>query len=278
MRNVFKRERSYPVASIAGSLVYSVPVGPGGGYGWGGGPRMFVGPSRGPTTAVELGAEGDFVEGDPSCGPLPGDLGFPHATRWPGYPRQWEQPFYATTGEFGGLTQSRVSTVFACTDLISRTLATMSLRVLSGNVPQLPPAWIENPEPAIYTSIVEAIQALINSLLHRGQAFAVPTARNTDNSVARWVVVNPDVTKVEQGPGGMPVYHVGELPVDRGDILHMRYQTWPGTVTGIGPLDACGRNLMSADALERWGTELAVTNGIPTAVLQAQAKLTLAKR
>jgi HK97 family phage portal protein len=174
----------------------------------------------------------------------------------------------------GALLEGRVSTVFTCTDLISRLLSTMGLEVIgSDGATQFPPPWTENPEPILYTSIVDAMKQLVNSLLHRGEAFLIPTARYADGMVARWAVLNPDYVKVEAGTGGMPEYSIGGLVIERPNILHIRYQVWPGNVHGVGPLEACWRNLLSADAMERWGTELALTNGIPVAVLQSQAKL-----
>ena len=260
---------------------YGRPVGPGGGYGWGGGPRRFVGSSRGPMPIVEVGREGDFPEGGHDWGPAPGDLGFPHSTRWPGWVPSWEQPFYATGSGFGGdrflggaLLESRVSTVFACTDLISRTLSTMDVRRYIAETPLESLPWMENPEPEIYASMVDAMKALVNSLLHRGNAIVAPTARYEDGSVARWVVLNPDYVSIEPGANGMPRYEVGGIDIPADQLLHLRYQVWPGLVSGIGPLEACARNLISADAMERWGTELALTNGIPVAVLSSEAKLT----
>lgn len=261
-------------------------VGPGGGKWWGGGPRFFVGGTRGPTF-TELGRAGDFVEGGDGSR-QPDDLGFPVASRWPGYPSSWTPPFMDTGGPFTGgegypggsflgggpALAGRVSTVFACTDLVSRTLATMGMKVLVNGTPVPPPDWIDNPEPEIYTSIVEAVQAAVNSLLHRGECIIAPTARYDDNTVARWVVLNPDMVNIEAGDNGMPLYDIGGIPIPRTELLHIKYQTWPGSVHGVGPMEACWRNLVSADAMQSWGTELAVSNGIPTAVLQSEAKLT----
>jgi Phage-related protein len=39
-------------------------------------------------------------------------------------------------------------------------------------------------------------------------------------------------------------------------------------------MEACWRNLVSADAMQAWGTQLAVMNGVPIAVLQSEVKLT----
>lgn len=261
-------------------------VGPGGGRWWGGGPRTFVGTSRGPDRRVEVGRPGDFPAGGDGTR-QPDDMGFPTATRWPGQPTDWTPPYFDTGTPFSGgagypgsqflggtALAGRVSTVFSCTDLVSRTLATMSLRVMEDDVPIEPPPWTENPEPEIYTSIVEPMQAMVNSLLHRGETLIAPTARNPDDfSVARWVVLNPDAVTIDQA-GGMPTYAIGDMPIPRSEILHLRYQTWPGQVHGVGPMEACWRNLLSADAMQSWGTQLALANGIPMAVLSSDAKMT----
>ena len=271
--------------SIAYDPQVTRTVGPGGGLWWGGGPRQFVGSSRGPDTRVEVGREGDFVEGGDGT-PQEGDLGFPTAPRWAGWPNGWVPPYYDTgrgfTGGYGPgggfmgggpMLAGRVSTVFTCTDLVSRTLATMGLKVLVNGTPVPSPDWFDNPEPEIYTSIVEGMQAAVNSLLLRGNAFIAPTARYEDGTVARWVVLNPDFVEVEAGAGGMPLYSIGGINIPRQELLHVRYQTWAGSVLGVGPLEACARNLVSADAMQGWGTELALSNGIPTAVLQSEVKL-----
>lgn len=279
-------QKVLPPSVALDNTVSGRKVGPGGGRWWGGGPRWFVGSSRGPDTVVEVGREGDFPEGAHVWGPSEGDLGFPHATRWPGYPSQWEPPYFDTGGRFtagmeypgrflgGAMLEGRVSTVFACTDLVSRTLATMGLRVTKGAETLPPPSWFDNPEPEIYTSIVEPMQALVNSLLHRGEALIAPTARYPDGTVARWVVLNPDVVNIEAGADGTPTYSIGDILIPRTEILHIRYQTWPGQVHGVGPMEACWRNLISADAMQAYGTQLALMNGIPMAVLSSEVKLT----
>lgn len=275
--------------AMVGTNASSGQVGPGGGYNFGGGPRAFVGSSRGPDPVTELGRPGDFPEGQHTEGD-PDDDGFPYSTRWKGYPPRsagWEPPFFDNGnarsvpgqpwgGGFmgGNLLTGRVSTVFACVDLISRSMATMPLQVTQDTVIANPAAWIDNPEPQLYTSRVDAIHCLTNTLLLRGDGMVAATARYEDGTVARWAVLNPDMVNVETDGGGLPIYDIGGVPVPRADILHMKYQMWPGAIRGVGPLDACYRNLVSADALERWGTELATTHGIPTAVLQSQAKLT----
>lgn len=256
--------------------------GPGGGYGWGAGPRSFVPwPSRGPETVTEIGRPGDFPEGGDGS-PQPGDKGFPHASRWPGWPNSWEPPFYEAgnynaNGRFmgGALLENRVAIVFTCMDLVSRTMASMNLIRTQASAPLPSIPWMENPEPLIYSSIVDAIKSAVNSLLMRGDAFILATARYADGTVARWVVLNPDTVTYELNEStGLPEFFLNGMPIPRAELLHLRYQAWAGEVLGVGPLEASWRSIASATAMEAWGTALAVNNGIPTAVLSSTAKLT----
>jgi HK97 family phage portal protein len=165
--------------------------------------------------------------------------------------------------------------VFTCADLISRTMGAMNLirTQASSPMPTLP--WMDNPEPLVYSSIVDAIKQIVNSLLLRGEAFLMATARYGDGTVARWVVLNPDAMTYDlNADNGLPEWSVDGRPIPRNEMLHLRYQTWAGSVRGVGPLEASWRSIASATAMEKWGTELAVNNGIPTAVLQSAVKLT----
>ena len=260
---------------------WSRTVGPGGGYGWGAGPRHFVPVTRGPDTITHLGRPGDFVEGQHNWDRNEGDLGFPTASRWPGWPGSWQPPFYEAGSGQGGnfmggaLLEQRVAIVFTSLDLVSRTMASMNLMRTQASSPMPSVAWMENPEPLIYSSIVDAIKSCVNSLLMRGNAFVLATARYHDGTVARWVVLNPDTVTYELNENtGLPDFFLAGVPIPRAELLHMRYQVWPGEVLGVGPLEAAWRSIASATAMEAWGTALAMSNGIPTAVLQSQVKLT----
>jgi HK97 family phage portal protein len=67
------------------------------------------------------------------------------------------------------------------------------------------------------------------------------------------------------------------MPVDRTDVLHIPYQTWPGELRGITPLQWIGRNLYAADALETYGAQLAANGAVPWGVLTTPANLTAAQ-
>jgi len=190
------------------------------------------------------------------------------ASRWDGWPVGWVPPWDNWSS---GLAQ-RVSTVFACIDLNARTLATMPPYVTRDGQTLSPPTWLRNPEPEIYTGWVEFLKLCVASYQLRGEVFIWATAHFADGFPARFVVLNPDWVSVDFVDGRRE-YAIGGERLDTRDVLHVRYSTWPGDARGHGPLEAGARNLLSAEAMERYGANLATRGGVPWAVLKHPANL-----
>ncbi len=222
----------------------------------------------------------DFVSGSALYGPLEGDLGFPYATRWPGWPSEWGQPLMSPYGaNTASIVGARLSTVWSCVNSISMPLSTMPLVVLSGGQPIVQPRWTVNPESMLYDSFPEFMKSTVNSMLLRGESFLVATARDplTDYPV-RFVCLNPDLVQLEATRDGLTRYWLGEVgkgvEIPRQDLLHLRYQTFPGHAHGVGPLQQAAANVLSAERMQSWVSELAAAGGIPTAILQSSGSLT----
>lgn len=168
-----------------------------------------------------------------------------------------------------------VSTVYTCADLNSRQLASFPVYRMRGveHMDDLP--WMSNPEPDLYADWSDFMKQLGNTLWLRGEAIVYALARYDGGAgpVARMMVLNPDVVNIEWANGEV-VYEVGGKRLPREDICHVRYQTWPGSLRGISPLSWVGRNLLGADAMERYQAELAAGGGVPWAVLTAPGNLT----
>lgn len=247
---------------------------------WQYGPRSFVGPSGAAAQMTHLGNEGDFVPGASVWGPRAGDQGFPHGSAWPGYPEDWEVPFFTRPDDHvsNSTLTKRVSTVWSCVDLISRQLSTMPTKITKDSRPQDPRPWQTNPEPLLYASWVDFSKAMINSMLMRGRAFLACTARYSDGYPARFIVLNPDLVRIDAAGDGRNTYWLGKpgegIRIEDEDILHLRYQTWPGDPYGIGPLEASWRNIASAEAMSGYASAMSGRGGVPNAVLESDATLT----
>lgn len=202
--------------------------------------------------------------------------GTPSVQAWSGWPVEWSTPNWGD--EAGGLAGiiNRVSTVFGAIDLNASILSTMPpYRLQAGSVIGSLP-WMANPQPEVYTGWTEAMKQVVISYFN-GEAFLWCTSRyndgagGTSGSVRTWVMLNPAWVTVEC-EGQVRRYTMGGLDIT-GDVLHLRYSSWPGDPHGHGPLEALALNLFGAKALERYQANLAVRGGIPWGVLTAPGNL-----
>jgi HK97 family phage portal protein len=202
----------------------------------------------------------------------------PPVMPWSGWPIEWSTP------NWGGATGvediiSRVSIVFGCVDLNSSILSSMPPYRLQGEVvvDRLP--WMRNPQPEVYTSWEEALKQLVMSYWGVGEAFCWATSRYADGTVRTWVVLDPSWVEVEMDgqTRGYWLGRAGEGIEVTGDILHLRYVSWPGYPHGISALEAMANNLWGVQAMEEYQANLAWRGGIPWGVLTAPANLTADK-
>jgi len=199
----------------------------------------------------------------------------PEVMAWQGWPTGWETPLWNGSG----FPQKLVSTLWTCIDLNTRQLASFPIYGVKGvNVVPLP-EWSNNPEPSLYSDWTEAAKQMFNTYQAMGEIILWATGRYKDGlgpngigSVARFVVLNPQLVNIELVDGSVE-YKLGNLILDPNDVCHIKYQSMPTNLRGIGPLEWASKSIASAAALERMNTDLATRGGIPWAVLKSQRKL-----
>jgi HK97 family phage portal protein len=198
-------------------------------------------------------------------------MSIPGVQPWQGWPGDWQPPLW--NGMTSGLFGQYVSTVYTCVDLNSRQLASFPVYRMRGieHMPDLP--WMTNPAPEVYADWVDFMKQLANTLQLRGEAIVYALARYADNTVARMIVLSPDLVNIEWANGEV-VYELGSKRLASADICHIKYQTWPGALRGITPIQWIGRNLVSAEAMERYQADLATNGGVPWGVLTSPGNLT----
>ncbi len=214
------------------------------------------------------------VSAQQTAQPLVSSMGVPPVQPWAGWPNEWATPLWDQF-RYGGLFGQWVSTVYTCCDLNSRQLASFPVYRMRGDEHLPDTSWMVNPAPELYADWGDFMKQLTNSYQLRGEAIIYALARfdNGAGPVARMVVLNPDLVNVEWVNDAV-VYELGGKLLRREDVCHIKYQTWPGSLRGITPLAWVGRNLVSADAMERYQAELATNGGIPWGVLTAPGNLT----
>lgn len=207
------------------------------------------------------------------------------AQAWDGWPVEWAVPSNLT-----GTAAAAVSTVFAAIDLNARIIASLpAYTTADGRVEDPQPRWVWNPAPGLYADWADAMKQMIWSYQAAGEIFLWALTRYADDTVAHFVVLNPDGVYVTRGEDGYPQYSyqltsdealaagVDELSVlrfDRGDICHIPYTRVPGALRGTSPLAAAAGNVVTATAAAKYGQDLTNRGGIPWAVLNAPYELT----
>src|SRR5436190_14830886 len=239
--------------------------------------RPLAANSNGQLPTVYPGATGG-----PVMGPWGSNDILPPTVPWDGWPVDW-----STSWGGVGLGQ-RVGVAMTCTDLNSRILSTMPTYVLRGDTMVSSPAWTSNPEPSLYSGWEEAIKQGVNSLLLRGEMFAYCTGRYaspngiTPGQVSRWAILSPDSVGVQIDHDGVIEYRLnGSLlgtrapgqPLSQVEVLHVKHQSWPGQLRGMGPLEWVAANAIGAAAMESYVANMAARGGVPWAVLHSKRNL-----
>lgn len=199
----------------------------------------------------------------------------PEVMAWQGWPTGWNTPYWNGATNYPRL----VSTLWTCIDLNTRQLASFPIYGVKG-VKVVPlPDWSNNPEPEMYSDWTEAAKQMFNTFQASGEIILWSTGRYRDGlgpngigSVARFVVLDPSLVNIEWSNGEIE-YSMGGKVYDRNDICHIKYQSRPTNLRGIGPLEWCAQSVISASALETMNKNLAQRGGIPWAILKSQRKL-----
>jgi HK97 family phage portal protein len=214
--------------------------------------------------------------------------GYVSATPWAGWPVGWDTPYMETTpthSTFFGYGEqdpagyaTRVSTVGTCVDINSRAVVAMAAYAVKAGVPGDLPDWYQtSPEPLVYADWCEFIGRVVDDLMMSGEAILWATdsdeSHYADGYPRRFVALDPARVEIDQR-GGYAVTIDGGEPVqlDRADVCHIKYKHDRATGRGFGPLAWAGRDVVSADVLNRYADNLA-RNGT-SAVLSAPGDLT----
>lgn len=211
--------------------------------------------------------------------------GYVSAVPWAGWPVGWDTPWMETTpthSTFFGYSHddpagyaSRVSTVGTCVDINSRAVVAMAAYAVTKGVPGDLPDWYQtSPEPLEYADWCELIGLVVDDLMYRGEAVLWATAHYADGYPQRFVALDPRrVTVDARGAYSVTVGDDGDtVALDRADICHIKYKHDRQAGRGYGPLAWAGRDVVSADLLDRYADNLA-RNGT-SAVLTAPGDLT----
>lgn len=197
---------------------------------------------------------------------------------WSGWPVNWDTPTWNGHAVMGAH-QQLSDVAWAALDLNSSVLGSMPPYLVKDHqaVTDGVPPWLTNPEPLVYESWGSFAKEAFWSYQAVGEVFILATARYapdgpTPGRPQRFMVVNPAYVSVDLVDGRRE-YRIAGQDVPREDVLHVKYASWPGDLRGHGPLEIAGARLLAANALTRYGSELANNGGLPPAIIKTPKRL-----
>jgi HK97 family phage portal protein len=168
----------------------------------------------------------------------------------------------------------RLSAVWACVRLLADTVSTLPVDVYrDGSTEALPtPPLLRS--PAAGMPLQAFLEATMRSLLLRGNAYGLVTARSGATMLPAQVeLLHPDRVAVTRSETGRIGYRIGGREYPREDVWHVRAFVMPGTLLGLSPVEYARQAIGLGLAAEKFGAQFFGDNATPTGILTTEDHL-----
>ena len=168
----------------------------------------------------------------------------------------------------------RLSSVWACVRLLTDTISSMPVDVYRvGTLDPLPtPAVIAS--PAAGKPLHEWLAEALNSLLLRGNAYGLITARSGATLLPSQVeMLHPDLVSAVRTGDGRVEWRVGGTVVDKSELLHIRAHPRPGYPLGLSPVEYAAQTIGLGLAVEKFGAQFFADGCQPSGILKTDQQL-----
>lgn len=192
------------------------------------------------------------------------------------------QSAYADSGELvTDDTALRLSTVWACVDLIARTGSTMPcdvVRYSGGSRVEVAKGSLLR-EPAAGMTLTQWLNAIYVSLLLRGNAYG-QVVEHDGTYPTQIELLHPDcVSWTNKAVGGgnywVPRIERQETRVwPLGDLWHLPAHTIPGSPVGLSPVEYARQSIGAGLAAERFSSRFFGADGHPSSILYSERDVT----
>lgn len=165
----------------------------------------------------------------------------------------------------------RISTVWACVNLIANHIATMPYEAYRRDARGVPsvvtprPRLIDKPHPDL--NRVDWLTMVMTSLLLHGNAYLAIVDRDLSGYPTALLPLDTGQVTVN-GKDGRAAYTIGGKPVDAADLIHIRGLTQPGRFVGLSVIDHARTTMGASLATDRFASEYFSEGMAPSGVLQ----------
>jgi HK97 family phage portal protein len=161
----------------------------------------------------------------------------------------------------------RLSAVWACVNLLSNTVSTLPLKAHRPGGAEFEPVFLES--PAAGWTLTDWLEAVMRSLLLRGNAYGFITARSGPRmSPSQVELVDPDRVSVNVSPSGEVTYRFQGQLVDPSDLWHVRAFRYPGSPLGLSPIQYAAETIGLGLSTRRFGQAYFSDGAMPTGILK----------
>lgn len=174
-------------------------------------------------------------------------------------------------------TVSQVAAVYGCCGLLADSVLSLPLRSLDKPVHlvtskevKLPPL-LENPFEPI--TLTDWIDGFIWSLALRGNYFGLTIERDRLAYPTQIMPLSPDVVRPEVRSDGTVKWYVAGKPINTEDLFHVRYQTMPGHLLGLNPIQVMKHPFGLAHVMDLHAETVYKNSADPRGVIEAKGKL-----
>jgi HK97 family phage portal protein len=160
----------------------------------------------------------------------------------------------------------RLSAVWSCVNLLSNTISTLPLKAHRRDGEEFTPPLLAS--PAAGWTLSDWLEAIMRSLLLRGNAYGFVTARSGPRlSPTQVELVDPDLVSVTVEPNGEVSYRFRGQAVDPADLWHVRAYRYPGSPLGLAPVTYAAESIGLGLSTRRFGQAFFTDGAMPTGVL-----------
>jgi HK97 family phage portal protein len=166
----------------------------------------------------------------------------------------------------------RLSSVWACINLLANTISTLPLDVFRNDEEIPTPPLLAS--PAAGWTLEQWLWALMQSLLLRGNSYALITARSGPRLTPSQVEpVNPDSVSVSVGVDGSITYRFKGRVLDPSDVWHVAAFRPAGSAVGLSPIGFAAETIGLGLAVQRFGRAFFTDGATPSGLLAVEQRM-----
>jgi len=166
----------------------------------------------------------------------------------------------------------RLSSVWACINLLANTISTLPIDVFRNDEEIPTPPLLAS--PAAGWSLEQWLWAIMQSLLLRGNTYGLITARSGPRLTPSQVEpVNPDSMSVSVGVDGSITYRFKGRVLDPSDVWHVAAFRPAGSPVGLSPIAYAAETIGLGLAVQRFGRQFFSQGATPSGILSTNSPL-----